>query len=45
MHGAKPPVLHRDIKPSNICVNQDCTAKLVDFGSARTLADQHTKVG
>jgi mitogen-activated protein kinase 15 len=41
LHSAE--VIHRDIKPANICLNQDCTTKLIDFGSSRTLADAKTK--
>lgn len=36
MHSAE--VLHRDIKPANILVNEDCSAKLCDFGLARSIA-------
>ena len=32
-------VVHRDIKPSNILVNDECTAKICDFGLARQTAD------
>lgn len=30
-------IVHRDIKPANVLVNQDCTAKICDFGLARQL--------
>jgi len=33
-------VIHRDIKPSNILINQDCTAKLCDFGLCRSYMNE-----
>ena len=30
-------LIHRDIKPSNILVNEDCLAKICDFGLIRSV--------
>lgn len=30
-------LIHRDIKPSNILINEDCLAKICDFGLVRSL--------
>jgi eukaryotic-like serine/threonine-protein kinase len=35
-------VLHRDIKPSNMLVAHDGTLKLLDFGIAKLLSEDHT---
>ncbi|CAF4614426.1 unnamed protein product, partial [Rotaria magnacalcarata] len=35
LHSAN--VIHRDMKPSNVLLNQQCRAKICDFGLARSL--------
>lgn len=35
LHSAE--LIHRDIKPSNVLVNEDCHAKICDFGLVRSL--------
>lgn len=38
LHSAQ--LIHRDIKPSNVLVNEDCLAKICDFGLIRSV-EQH----
>lgn len=33
-------LIHRDVKPSNVLVNENCDAKLCDFGLVRSIDDQ-----
>ena len=33
-------LVHRDIKPSNILVNENCMAKICDFGLVRSVDDE-----
>jgi serine/threonine protein kinase len=43
LHECQPPIIHRDIKPANLILDQKGTARLVDFGIARSLAAVHTQ--
>jgi mitogen-activated protein kinase 15 len=38
MHSAD--LIHRDIKPSNILVNEECLAKICDFGLVRSVDEE-----
>ena len=38
LHSAE--LIHRDIKPSNILVNENCYAKVCDFGLVRSIDNE-----
>ena len=44
-HAHDSGVIHRDLKPENVLVQSDGTAKLVDFGIARSVASRMTSEG
>ncbi len=44
-HAHDSGVIHRDLKPENVLVQSDGTAKLVDFGLARSVASRMTSEG
>lgn len=33
-------IMHRDLKPNNVLLNEDCVAKLCDFGLSRAVGTQ-----
>jgi tetratricopeptide (TPR) repeat protein len=44
-HAHASDIVHRDLKPENVIVEVDGTAKLTDFGLARSLASRVTSEG
>jgi len=42
LHGRVPTLIHRDVKPANVIRRPDGSLVLVDFGAARTLANEST---
>jgi serine/threonine protein kinase len=41
VHNAE--LIHRDIKPSNICISNNCSPVLIDFGTARSALGARTQ--
>ena len=44
-HAHKQGIVHRDLKPENVLIDSEGTAKLMDFGIARSMASRLTSEG
>ena len=44
-HAHSHGIVHRDLKPENVVIEPDGTAKLMDFGIARSIASRMTETG